>query len=302
LIFHAFGVGDPLDELADTTYAKSYLRCYLADLEASQIVEEPYYFDRDYLAEFSAFYSTSARGYSNVCRRLHFFAGYPVVDRELVTLACGGDGDALQRLQDAYLGFAVLRPFEPPRLGRTVLAWYPDVPPDGQGPRVTEPSRDYFVHLAGLRLNVHGIAWQQQDMSVGACATIALWSMLHSSAFDDHHAVPTTADITRAAHRHGSLGSRIFPSSGLTPQQLGEAVQEHDLSPLLLEGDLRIDGVAAFSRERLASTLAAFVRSGYPVVPTAIGPASTRGLCGRRNSIRLPPRRQSGAKRPLRNW
>ena len=244
----------------------AHLRSYLADLGVRTVVEEPYYFDRDYLAEFAAFYSTSARGYTNVCRRLHFFADASL-DRAHLEEAIGGDEPRRERLQDAYRGFVVVRPIPNAPLGRTVLAWYKDDCPGT--PRVTSPCRDYTCHLAGFPLTVKGLAWQQQDMGVGACATVALWSMLHSSAFDDHHAIPTTASITRLAHKTASLGARVFPSVGLSYWQICEAIKECELSPAVSVGDVKASGLGgdtAFSRDRFAGSCAAFVRSGYPVL------------------------------------
>src|SRR3989344_1481526 len=92
--------------------------------------------------------------------------------------------------------------------------------------------------------------------------------MLHSSAFDDHHAIPTTADITRAAHKSASMGARMFPSAGLRHDQICEAIKEQNLSPVIFEGDIknRHGMTVGFSRERFASTCAALVRSGYPVL------------------------------------
>ncbi len=69
---------DPLSELRESSQGQ-YLRWYLADLDAKTVLVEPAYFDRDYLSEFAAFYCTSAAGYANVCRRLHYFS--EVVDR-----------------------------------------------------------------------------------------------------------------------------------------------------------------------------------------------------------------------------
>lgn len=163
------------------------------------------------------------------------------------------------------MGFAVIRPFNPPLFGRTVIALYPD-DPLRRGRRVTTPSRDYFVHLVGVRLAVKGLAWQPQDAAVGACATIALWTMLHSSAFDDHHAIPTTAAITIDAHRDNSYGRPAFPSPGLTSFQLSGAIKAQRLSPIIIEGDK--DTGKGFSRQRFLSTCAAFLRSGYPVLLT----------------------------------
>ena len=51
-----------------------FLLHYLADSGAQTVLEEPTYFDRDYLSEFAAFYIVSARGYKNRCRRFHYFS------------------------------------------------------------------------------------------------------------------------------------------------------------------------------------------------------------------------------------
>jgi len=188
LEIHKFDKASPLHKLPDFRQ-KNYLIRYLADLGAQTVLEEPNYFDRDYLAEFAAFYCKSTAGYPNTCRRLHFFAG-AAFNRSTLRSAAAGRERAIKRLQENYLGFVVIRPIPATPLGRTVLAWYEDLKPET--PRVVTPSRDYHAHVAGIRLTVHGLAWQQQDTGVGACATVGLWSMLHSSAFDDHHAIPTT--------------------------------------------------------------------------------------------------------------
>ncbi len=164
-----------------------YLHRYVSGLGASSVVEEPFYFDRDYLAEFSAFYGVSAAGYPNTCRRLHFFSGDPPVTAESFRelLDSRADSPARREFQNRYLGFSVVRPLPNAPLGRTVLKWWS---PDA---KVVAPSRDYKVHLAGVRLTVSGLAWQQQDTGTAACATVSIWSMLHSAAFDERHAVPT---------------------------------------------------------------------------------------------------------------
>jgi len=274
LIIHEFGSGDPLagllaaypegplDETApsDPSRQIKYLRCYLTDLGVSSVLEEPKYFDRDYLAEFTAFYSTSVKGYVNSCRRLHFFSG-PVLDRALLERAVGGDEEAARQLQERYRGFVVVRPVPWAPIGRTVLRWYDERLP--ATPRNNAPTRSYRSHVAGLTLSVEGVAWQQQDSAVGACATVALWSLLQVSAFDEHHSIPTTADITRLAHKASSR-FRLFPSSGLTPEQICEAIKQRDLAPVALAGDL--SAKEGFQRERFSSSCAALLRSGFPVL------------------------------------
>lgn len=240
-----------------------YLKSYLVGLSAAQIIEEQNYFDRDYLSEFSAFYSLSTRGYPNICRRLHFFSSSEV-NKEVLTKALGLCTKSKELLQSSYLGFAIIRPIKAAPLGRTVLRWFEDK--DLNNRRITTPSRNYKSNVAGLELNVVGLAWQQQDTGVAACATVGLWTMFHSSAFDDHHSIPTTADITKSAHNTASLGSRIFPSKGLKVEQILEAIKEQKLAPLFSSGDRFENGIQFFSKKRLASTSAAFIRSGYPVL------------------------------------
>jgi hypothetical protein len=241
-----------------------YLECYLRQLCAKVILKDPQYFDRDYLAEFAAFYSVSSKGYSNICERLHFFSDN--ISRRTLTAAAGGSRQALKRLQTSYLGFIVKRPIPAAPLGRTVLRWFPDKY-ISTTPRVIA-SRDYYVHIAGIELIINGLVWQQQDTGVGACATVSLWSMLHSSAFDDHHAIPTTADITRDAHKRHSFGTRVFPSKGLNILQIYEAIKERELVPLITAGDVKdVNGNSVgFSKDRFSSTCASFLRSGYPVL------------------------------------
>jgi len=285
-------------ELADTRQVR-YLRVYLADLGAQAIVEEPVYFDRDFLSEFSAFYATSARGYQNACRRYHVFSLGTDELRAKLSEALAGELLAHTALQEAYLGFVVRRPVQATPLGRTVLRWYPE---RGSEPhRVTEPCRNYVVHLAGLPLQVKGLAWQQQDSAVGACATVALWTMLHSSALDERLAIPTTTDITRSAHQRWPLAHREFPAAdGLHLFQLSEAIRSQGLRPALLEGDVPIvPQVSGFTSTRFAASCAALLRSGYPVLISArmihgdsLGPGHAVCAVGFRPS--LPPLVASG--------
>ena len=257
---HSFGSGDPLAEFEELPQAQ-YLRCYLSDLKAKSVVEEPHYFDRDYLDEFAAYYSRVATQTSNLCRRLHFFD--TAVTDESLSLALEGPGQERERLQAAYLGFTVVRPLSHAPLGRSVVKWYPDDLPRYQGnPRITT-SRAYSVHLAGLRLEVVGLAWQQQDGAIALCATTGLWSMLHASAFDDHHAIPSTAEVTRLAYQSLRQGAHVFPASdGLDVRQMVEAIARARLTPLLMEGDLANSG---FTRDKFAAC-SVMLRSGFPVL------------------------------------
>ena len=180
-----------------------YLDRYISQLQAKTILKEPKYFDRDYLQNSRRFTAWVPRGYQYF-ERLHFFSVKSVVALWLRLRKSW----RIFAVQDNYLGFIVKRPIPAAPLGRTVLKWYPDQFAETT-PRVPASTRKNFVHIAGVELYVEGLAWQQQDSGVGACATVSLWSMLQSSAFDDHHAIPTTAEITQAAHKRHSFGTRV---------------------------------------------------------------------------------------------
>lgn len=256
-----FGSHDPLAKLSPHPQA-DYLRCYLSDLHAGWVIEETRYFDRDYLQEHSAYYGSLAAQPPNVCRRLHFFD--KEFKSEVLDRALEGSAQAQSELQSSYLGFSVIRPLGHAPFGRTVVSWYPDQREKyGGNPRIDAPSRKYVAHLAGVPLTVRGLAWQQQDGAVALCATTALWTMLHSSAFDDHHAIPTTTDVTRFAYRSLREGAHVFPAmDGLDNRQILEAIARAHLTPVLVDGD----AIEGFSSEFFSTTVATLLRSGYPVL------------------------------------
>ncbi|MBA2664114.1 MAG: hypothetical protein H0U74_17620 [Bradymonadaceae bacterium] len=267
LIIHEFEAAAPLPHLKQAGPQEQYIRVYLRDLGAQSILEEPHYFDRDYLSEFEGYYATSARGYLNVCKRLHFFS--VPLDRAKLRRALDGNSRSLKALREAYLGFCVVRPLPASPFGKTVLRWYPELDP--AFPRVTESRRTYTCHIAGVPFTVEGLAWQQQDSSVSACATVALWSMLHSSAFSESHSVPTTYEITNAANQTFGYGRRAFPSSGLTADQLGEVIKTMSLQPARVESDqIYCDPEGSqhqcFHPQRFSPIVCGLLRSGYPIL------------------------------------
>lgn len=262
---------------------KKYLLQYLESIGAHSVIIERNYFDKDYLDEFSHFYSKSARGYQNICERWHFFS--LKVDRDFFLKALEEVDEKANLVKDSYLGFCVIRPLTITPFGHTVLSQYKDT--DLSVARVV-CSRLYHTHVAGFNLSVTGLSWQQQDTAVGACATISLWTALHSSSFDEYHAIPTTAQITIAAHKTASLGSRIFPSNGLNVYQVCEAIKELGLSPMLQSGDL---ANGTFSKERFLASCCSLISSGYPVIVLGALRNDFHAVCftGYRPALGSPP-------------
>ena len=234
-----------------------YLSKYLRLLNCQTVLIEKHYVDRDYIEDSALFYARSLRNYPNYCERLHFFREQfdAARWREFIT-------DTTRRkqseayLQDQYLGFSVARPLPGSRVGRTVVQTLGPVNDDGDE-RIFAGTREYEVNLAGFNLSIRGLAFQQQDRGVSACATTALWSSLHFVAPGESLALPTPAQITQAACRYLLYTGRPLPSEGLSIEQMCEAIRASGLAPLV---------VIVQDPPHARAHLMAYLSSGFPPV------------------------------------
>jgi hypothetical protein len=96
-----------------------------------------------------------------------------------------------------------------------------------------EVTRLYQTHLAGIELSVRGLAFQQQDEGVSACATTALWCALHKLQDFEDIASATPAQITTLATQYTLPFGRAMPSEGLSIDQMCQAVRASALAPSL---------------------------------------------------------------------
>jgi hypothetical protein len=87
----------------------------------------------------------------------------------------------------------------------------------------------------GIQLTVHGLAFQQQDVGVSACATTALWSALSKVRALEDLGSATPAQITMFASRNSLPYGRAMPSEGLSIDQMCQAVQALGIAPELLK-------------------------------------------------------------------
>jgi hypothetical protein len=252
-----------------------YLDVYLKALGCQTLVIEDHYVDRDYVHDSSVFHGRSLRSYPNYCHRVHFFrAGF---DRArwsalIRDASSGAVLDSRRFLQEAYLGFMVVRPLPGTPVGRTVLTTLGTRSESGKT-RIFGAVREYSVHLSGFDLKVTGLAFQQQDQAVSACATAALWSALHRVAPLEGLAIPTPAEITEGASRYFLADGRTLPSEGLTIHQICEATRVAGLAPLVIR---------SVSIDHDRAQLDGYLRSGFaPVLaiqPTKGG--SGHAICG----------------------
>lgn len=228
--------GSPLRQL---DYIDAYIRS--PDLGCRSILLEWPYIDRDYMEEHAVFYSSSLHAYPNSCTRVHFFnLEARAVEEKMRAILDGapklsGDGfssecDIFSR--EHYLGFSIIKPLVGSPVGRTVLRTYKT---DGRNgtTRIFPCTRRYRTHVLGLELEVVGLAFQQQDLGVSACATTALWSALQRRR-EEEIAGPVPAQITKLASQYTLPFGRPMPSEGLSVEQMCMAIQALGLSPSLL--------------------------------------------------------------------
>ena len=264
-----------------------YVEDYAAQLGCRAVVVENRYIDRDYMEDHSVFYSKSLHPYKNYCQRVHFFSiGAEEVNRQLASLVALGIKQGQKDFREAcnefskasYLGFCVVKPLPGSPVGRTVMRSYPAdpaepadpaAPPDAADPakgylRSFDCVRSYTAHLRGIALTVRGLAFQQQDVCVSACATTAIWSALQKVCDHEDIAAVTPAQITAIASRYSLPFGRAMPSEGLSLDQMCQAIQAIGISPSLL----RVEGIEAAGRHISAAKVAgaylySAIKSGF---------------------------------------
>lgn len=219
-----------------------YVEAYVRDLKCQCIAIEDHYIDRDHMEDHSVFYSKSLQAYPNYCRRVHFFScSTTILQRELTRIRCLSTKRELRAAsaefsKEHYLGFSVIKPLKGCPVGRTVLRCFP---PDAKGGFVRDfrCACECTAHLLGIRLSVTGLAFQQQDLGVSACATTALWSALQKARELEKSAAATPAQITIRASQHALPFGRPMPSEGLSLDQMCQAVHSLGYAPNLYRAD-----------------------------------------------------------------
>jgi hypothetical protein len=236
-------------------------------LGCQSVVVEDAYVDKDFMEDYSVFYSRSLVQHGNICRRVHFFRR-PIdevqseIERALFEISAERPpGDAVAVYSEVcrrvsaelYLGFSTIKPLRGAPVGRTVLGVSYDAP---KGARVEYPStRRYQASFAGLTWSIEGLAFQQQDVGVSACATTALWCALQKLREREEIGNPTPAQITGLATLGRLPFGRPMPSEGLSIDQMCQSLQALSVAPSLTR-------VEASAPEHARSCLLAAVRSG----------------------------------------
>ena len=233
-----------------------YLAHYLDCLGAKTILIEQHYIDRHFIEEVGLYYSKCLTPYPNSCARIHAFAEEfddAALDSHIAASISGDSAILHDVLQPSYLGYVTVRPLPSVPIGRTVLRHL------GPSPGRQFPvSVTYTAHLLGTALQISGLAFQQQDRAVAACATTAIWSALQRVCRHDGGRAPTPSAVTQAAVKHFLPEGRAFPSTGLTIEQICEALRGFEFPPAIFR--------VGNSPEQFLFLLNVYVKSGVPVI------------------------------------
>ncbi len=231
-----------------------YFKNYFEDLNAQTIIVENKYIDHDFLNDYSEYYVKCFKSYNRTCTRLHFF-NIKFTKKDFKALLCGSKALLSEKkLNDAYLGFVVVKPLPETIIGRTCLKTY-----DDNDRRNYPIVRTYSANLYGIDLKINSLAFQEQDNVVAACATSALWSVFQASGILYQHQIPSPVEITKSACNSLPAESRFLPNKGLTIPQMANAIRSVNLEPFL---------ISASNEEVLKSTLYAYLAGEIPLIMT----------------------------------
>jgi len=187
------------------------------------VLVEDNYFDRDFTASNSSFYSKGFINIEKFCRRLHFFS-CRVTPPDLTGFGI------LERLRDSYLGFCVIRPIPTKNIGRTFIK-----------PRREDPRFEFHTccarcsaNIAGEILPVDAAPFMEQDSRVQTCSSVAIWISTTIMGYCLDHKKYTTSEIMDKATRT-LIGARAGPTQGLNYDQMMQALFEMGYEPIMFD-------------------------------------------------------------------
>ncbi|MFA5613297.1 MAG: hypothetical protein WC993_02375 [Methanoculleus sp.] len=216
-------INDALDdEYLGSSAISKYILDYLSELGVKSFLVEENYIDKDYLIDFSKFYSRSFGDCKKFTKRIHFFSEN-FERQEIANALENENSEANTRIEESYLGFAVVRPIKDRLgnniIGRTLLKPYNEFVDGSEGTKRILLTDQYAVNIFGKQLELETLPFQTQDQAVGACATTACWiaQCALTNIFGIEKISPI--EITEISVAFPAL-SRNIPSDGLTYPQI----------------------------------------------------------------------------------
>lgn len=230
------------------------------------VIIETEYVDRGYRDCYYTYYSTKLEQYERNCIRLSLF------EDSIKSIEMNLDEDYGKKLQEAYLGFIIIRPLVNACIGRNVIS-----------PKAKMNSSDLAICEAlvkascmGYKLNVYGFPHSSQDGEMMTCAETTVWSMMEY--FGNKYSIYTPTLPSTISGLNESLSyERKVPSSGMHYDQISNILKRHGLSCIVYDNE----------NPRFKELFTCYVESGFPLVACLLDKDGTIGhaiVCiGRKN-------------------
>lgn len=256
-----------LNELGHSDIA-GYLFNYLNDLKAITYITENEYIDKDYLIDYSNFYSRSFDIKEKFTIRLHFFSAFfSKDDLRLLLIEC--NEKILKKINETYLGFIVIKPIPDsngnPIIGRTILKTYP-LKDNGECRYFVTGWHD--VSFYGIPLKIKSLPFQTQDEAVGACATAACWIASHP--LNNLFGIPKYSpfEVTEKSVVFPLL-ERNYPSEGLSLYQMKNYFNSIGLETELVDiRNIKKYTDYTVNDDIVADVVKAYTKMGLPIIAT----------------------------------
>lgn len=191
-------------------------------LGMSCLIEEDY-IDKDYLIDYSMFYSRCFSDIGRKTRRIHFFNTKPSDLKSRIEKIYNNSNleKEILELNKLYFGFIVKKPTPNGSIGRSVMKKYPSNANNGDE-RHLEVYCLNHVNIHGIALKIESLPYQEQDHAVSACATISIWTALKALEEKFHTSLALApSEITNFAYESSSIfDSPRFPNDGLNLYQM----------------------------------------------------------------------------------
>jgi len=246
-----------------------------SELKAKTVLIEPY-ISTDWADEYQAFYCRLFRDLPRLSTRLHFFRGIgehgkPLEKKYLLDLP-----EECTRLESsAYLGYCVVRPFEPLTVTDTVLA----SPYRRDRLDSVHCQPDFHTHLVGHELHVRGMPFIEQEQGVSVCAEANLWMVARYMHATSNARRFRPSEMAEIATRYLGVGT---VRAGLTSTQMFGALKAMGMNPELIYPK---------NAEDALELLYSCVESEIPVIAAIPGHVVTvigRSYGSGRNGFALP--------------
>ncbi|RZJ56011.1 MAG: hypothetical protein EOO44_01080 [Flavobacterium sp.] len=233
------------EETADLLFDKQIKKHFERLTDNLYLVAETNYVDKVYRDSYYHYYSSKLSVYQRNCIRISLFS-------KKVDLEDFRREDQLTEIQDAYLGYMIMRPNEPYIVGRSVISPL----------ALTETNFNccttvFDTTVNSVKLKIEGFPYSTQDSETITCAETTLWALMeyYSHRYAEYRPI-LPSRIIQTLNKVSS--ERQIPSKGLNVQQMSFALKEFGF------------GARIYSQEQYSSDfnplLSCYIASGIPLI------------------------------------